>query len=145
MEHKFPCPITAEKDLSIYEDYLKGDNGKNTAENALCNAENISNYEMKIESRNGCRLMPTASQMPEKLSNSAFFSAYLRNHIGKLIKVESLIGNCLESRTGTLIQVGADYIVIKLYKSCSTTVCDGPSIKYITIIHNNNLNNAVLF
>lgn len=145
MEHKFPCPITAEKDLSIYEDYLNSDDCKNTAETAICNTQNTKGYEMKIESSRGCQLMPTASQMPEKLSNSAFFPAYLRNHIGKLIKVESLIGNCLESRIGTLIQVGADYIVIKLYQSCSTMVCDGASIKYITIIHNNDLNNAVLF
>ncbi len=110
MENNFPIPITCDNDLAVYEKFLKGDN------------------------------KPSISQKfytPETLTNSVYLPAYLKGHIGKLVKIETLIGDCLQSRIGTLIQVGADFVVIKLSQGCSSMVIEGKCIKFITIIHDN--------
>ena len=68
-------------------------------------------------------------------NNCGYFKGYLKKCIGKLIRVESLIGNRLQTRTGILMDVGCDYIVIKTATNCSSMVIEGTSIKYITVLH----------
>lgn len=80
-----------------------------------------------------------------RLSDTVYLPAYLKTMTGKLVRVESLIGGCLESRVGILLRVGADYIVLKLYRGCSTMICEASSIKYITVIHDNDLNKSGFF
>ena len=113
MENNFPIPIVSEKDLNVYENYLRQDN----------KATNV--------------VVKNKSYIPETLTNPVFLPAFLKNHIGKLVKIESLIGDCLQARVGTLLQVGADFVVIKLNQNCSSMVVEGRSIKFITIIHDN--------
>ncbi len=127
MERNLPSYITSEQDLIAYEKYLK--NGKRE----LCSEK--KQYHMQIET-------PKKTQTPEILSNPIFFQCYLKKHIGKLIKAESLIGNRLENRMGTLIDVGSDYIVIKPTKHCVTTMINLKSVKYISIIHDNDRSKA---
>lgn len=124
MEHNFPCPITGDKDLKYYEDYLK-------------KCDNGSECRVTVEKGSKCNNM--------RLTDTAYMPAFLNTMVGKLVRVESLIGGCLESRVGILMNVGADYIVLKLYRGCSTMICEASSIKYITVIHNNDLNKAGLF
>lgn len=124
MEHNFPCPITGDKDLKYYEDYLK-------------KCDNGSDCSIRVE--NG-------SKRPNiRLSDMAYLPGLLNTMIGKLVRVESLIGGCLESRVGILMNVGADYVVLKLYRGCSTMICEASSIKYITVVHDNDLNKSGLF
>ena len=113
MENNFPIPIVSEKDLNVYENYLKQENKQ----------KNIS-IKSKV-------------YVPETLTNPVFLPAFLKNHIGKLVKIESLVGECLQAKIGTLLQVGADFVVIKLNQNCSSMVIEGRSIKFITIIHDN--------
>ena len=130
MEHNFPCPIRSDKDLNFYEDYLKS-----------CDTEQgDKSCKMTVENSHS-RGVNTCT----RLSEEAFLPAYLKTMTGKLVRVESLIGGCLESRVGILLEVGADYIVLKLYRGCSTMICDASSIKYITVIHDNDMNKAGLF
>ncbi len=137
MEHNFPCPIKSDKDLKYYEDYLK-----------KCDTEG---EELQIRNKAGERKMTVESGSPRdkntalRLSDTVYLPAYLKTMTGKLVRVESLIGGCLESRVGILLRVGADYIVLKLYRGCSTMICEASSIKYITVIHDNDLNKAGLF
>ena len=56
-----------------------------------------------------------------------------------------LIGGRLESRVGTLLEVGADYLILKLYRGCSTMICELSSVKYVTVIHDNDINKTGLF
>ena len=50
---------------------------------------------------------------PETLRNPTYTPGYLREHIGKLVRVEFLIGtNGLTYRTGVLVEVGASYIAV---------------------------------
>lgn len=88
---------------------------------------------------------------PETLTNNIYTPAFLRENIGKLMRVEFLIGtNNLVDRTGILIDVGASYILLKALESDVITYADIYSIKFITIsnlpynmlydLNNSNLN-----
>ena len=76
----------------------------------------------------------TPSNMPETLTNSIYTPAFLRNYIGKLLKVEFLIGTCtLQDRMGILLDVGASYIVLRSVQDNNLLYCDIFSIKFVTI------------
>ena len=71
---------------------------------------------------------------PETLTNNIYTPAFLRENIGKLMRVEFLIGtNNLVDRTGILIDVGASYILLRALESDVITYADLYSIKFITI------------
>ena len=97
----------------------------------------------------GAQGTPTASLLPGSpsqpspvtLESSLFTPGFLRTQIGKLMRVEFLIGtNGLTDRTGTLIGVGASYILLKLVSGDinggNTMMCDIYSIKFATIVEN---------
>ena len=63
--------------------------------------------------------------------------SYLYTHIGKLIKTESVIGENIICKVGKLLQVGNNFLVIKLKDTCATTVIELSSVKFITIVHDN--------
>ena len=74
------------------------------------------------------------SETPEMLTNNIYTPAFLRENIGKLMRVEFLIGtNNLVDRTGILIDVGASYILLRALESDVITYADLYSIKFITI------------
>jgi hypothetical protein len=51
------------------------------------------------------------------------------------MRVEFLLGtNLLTDRTGTLVAVGASYIVLRLVDSDDLMMCDIFSIKFVTIL-----------
>ena len=71
---------------------------------------------------------------PEILTNNIYTPAFLRENIGKLMRVEFLIGtNNLVDRTEILIDVGASYILLRALESDVVTYADIYSIKFITI------------
>ena len=91
-----------------------------------------------------------ANIMPEVLTNAIYTPAFLRTQIGKLMRVEFLIGtNNLVDRIGILADVGASYILLRSFENDSLVYCDLYSIKFITISttssliqnYNNNTNN----
>ena len=75
-----------------------------------------------------------ANIMPEVLTNAIYTPAFLRTQIGKLMRVEFLIGtNNLVDRIGILADVGASYILLRSFENDSLVYCDLYSIKFITI------------
>ena len=71
---------------------------------------------------------------PEILRNPIYTPAFLREQIGKLMRVEFLIGtNNLVDRIGVLEDVGASYILLRSFENDSLVYCDIYSIKFITI------------
>ncbi len=71
---------------------------------------------------------------PEILTNPIYTPGFLRKQIGKLMRVEFLIGtNNLVDRIGILQDVGASYILLRSFESDSLIYCDIYSIKFITI------------
>ena len=74
---------------------------------------------------------------PEILTNSIYTPAFLREQIGKLMRVEFLIGtDNLTDRIGVLEDVGASYILLRSVESDNLVYCDIYSIKFITISSN---------
>ena len=71
---------------------------------------------------------------PEILTNPIYTPAFLREQIGKLMRVEFLIGtNTMTDRIGILEDVGASYILLRSFENDSLVYCDIYSIKFITI------------
>ncbi|MDD3303355.1 MAG: hypothetical protein PHP54_00345 [Clostridia bacterium] len=72
--------------------------------------------------------------MPETLKNPIYTPAFLRKHIGDLVKVEFLIGTSLmEDRIGVLLEVGASYILLRSIQDNNLLYCDIYSIKFVTL------------
>lgn len=80
-------------------------------------------------------LAPSLSATPESVQNPYFAAGYLRNYIGREVRVEFLIGStgALSDRTGTLTEVGASYIVLRPVGTDDLLMCDLFSIKFVTI------------
>ena len=79
-------------------------------------------------------LVQTNSNSPEILTNNIYTPAFLRQQIGKLVRVEFLIGtNNLVDRIGILEDVGASYILLRSLESNTTVYADIYSIKFVTI------------
>ena len=90
--------------------------------------------ENKIESKRESRLNQITENSPEILTNSIYTPAFLRQQIGKLMRVEFLIGtNNLTDRIGFLEDVGASYILLRSFEGDSQIYADIYAIKFITI------------
>ena len=77
----------------------------------------------------------SAVQPPQTVQNPYYTAGYLRNFIGRDVRVEFLIGTggTLMDRIGKLLEVGASYIVIRPIRSNDTLICDLYSIKFVTV------------
>lgn len=63
-----------------------------------------------------------------------YLQGYLRTKIGKSLRVEFLIGtSILTDRSGILVSVGIDHIVLVPFNSQDLQVCDLYSIKFVEI------------
>lgn len=88
------------------------------------------NFNNTTEKRN----VVTDSNSPEVLTNNIYTPAFLREQIGKLVRVEFLIGtNNLTDRTGILEDVGVSYILLRSIESGNLVYCDLYSIKFVNI------------
>lgn len=95
--------------------------------------EFMANYEEKQDKRE-TRQVEINQNSPEILTNPIYTPAFLREQIGKLMRVEFLIGtNNLVDRIGILEDVGASYILLRSFENDSLVYCDIYSIKFITI------------
>ena len=74
---------------------------------------------------------------PELITNNLYTPAFLREQIGKLVRVEFLIGtNNLTDRIGILEDVGVSYILLRAIESGNLLYCDIYSIKFVSIAEN---------
>lgn len=68
------------------------------------------------------------------LDSSQFLNGYLRTLIGRSVTVQFLFGtDTLTDRTGTLMAVGANYIVVREFGTQNLLVCDFFSIKIVRV------------
>lgn len=91
----------------------------------------------------GYRQMPRVqvdSNSPEVVTNNLYTPAFLREQIGKLVRVEFLIGtDNLTDRLGILEDVGASYILLRSIESGNLLYCDIYSIKFVAIRDNSSI------
>ncbi len=76
----------------------------------------------------------TYSNQPAALSSESlqYMNGFLRTQIGRLIRVEFLIGtSTMVERTGILVGVGANYILINEIETDDLLICDFYNIKFI--------------
>jgi len=76
----------------------------------------------------------TSELIPEPLTSTLYIPGYLKTQIGKLVKVEFLIGTASTDRTGILVNVGVSYIIIRPIEVNGLLLCDLYSIKFVTIV-----------
>ena len=89
------------------------------------------------EIRRDTRLNQINSNSPEILTNPIYTPAFLRQQIGKLMRIEFLIGtNNMTDRIGFLEDVGASYILLRSFEGDSLIYADIYAIKFITISAN---------
>ena len=90
--------------------------------------------ENKVNNQRQNRNVQINESSPELLTNNIYTPGFLRENIGKLMRVEFLIGtNTLTDRIGILEDVGASYILLRSLQSNEITFADIYSIKFITI------------
>ena len=88
----------------------------------------------EIEKNQNRQSLNQQENRPETLKNPIYTPAFLREQIGKLMRVEFLIGtNNLVDRIGILEDVGASYILLRSFENDSLVYCDIYAIKFITI------------
>ena len=73
---------------------------------------------------------------PETLRNPIYVPGYLRQMIGKWVRLEMLIGASMVTRIGRLAEVGASIIVLQMADPRATMLCDMYSIKFVSIVNN---------
>ena len=80
---------------------------------------------------------------PEILTNPIYTPGFLRTQIGKLMRIEFLIGtNNMVDRVGFLEEVGTSYILLRSFEGDTMIYADLYAIKFITIsIGYNNMQN----
>lgn len=97
---------------------------------------------------NDKRTVITDINSPEVLTNNIYTPAFLREYLGKLVRVEFLIGtNNLVDRVGILEDVGVSYILLRSIESNTLVYCDIYAIKFVTISDNpfNNTHQSYYF
>ena len=93
----------------------------------------MENSEKQSDKRE-TRQVEINQNSPEILTNPIYTPGFLREQIGKLMRVEFLIGtNNLVDRIGILEDVGASYILLRSFENDRLVYCDIYSIKFITI------------
>lgn len=93
----------------------------NTSSNCPCNNQNMVSQT-------------TPASVASITDNIMYTQGYLRTQIGKLVRVQFLIGtNSLQDRTGILTQVGSSYIILRSLETGTDIFCDIYSIKFVTI------------
>lgn len=75
---------------------------------------------------------------PETLTNPIYIPGFLRQNIGRWMRVEFLIGNTMTDRVGVLTEVGASYILLHSIDPNSYILCDLFAIKFVVIINTDN-------
>lgn len=93
-----------------------------------------NNEENTTQDKKENRNVEINQNSPEVLTNPIYTPAFLRQQIGRLMRVEFLIGtNNMVDRIGILEDVGASYILLRSFENDSLVYCDIYAIKFITI------------
>ena len=133
----FPYHIETENDLNTYEEYARENDNRNQM------IDDLPTPKFYAQEENMSYIPQNNRNLPKSLKNTAFLPAFLSKNIGKLVKIESLIGGKLEPRIGILMTVGANFIVLRQMRSNNTMICDSTLIKYATIIHDNDVRKLI--
>ena len=78
----------------------------------------------------------TTQPAPMTVNSVEFLNGFLRTQIGRRVRVEFLVGtNTFTDKSGLLIGVGANYILLREAESDDILTCDFFNIKFVTIYY----------
>lgn len=76
----------------------------------------------------------TTQPMPVTAESAQYLNGFLRTQIGQRVRVSFLIGtNSFLDKSGKLMDVGANYIILQESMTDDLLVCDFYTIKFVTI------------
>lgn len=76
------------------------------------------------------------AQIPITAESIQFLNGFLRTQIGRKVRVEFLIGtNTFTDKTGILLGVGVNYILINETNTDDVVACDFYNIKFVTFYY----------
>ncbi len=80
--------------------------------------------------------MGMGAETPVTVQSPYYTAGFLKNFIGKNVRVEFVLGTAgaTTDRVGTLLEVGASYIVIQPLLTDDLLMCDLYSIRFVTIV-----------
>lgn len=85
-----------------------------------------------MQPRDTTPIFPWNQPMPVTVESLQYMNGFMRTQIGRRVTIEFLIGtNTLTDRTGTLLAVGANYILINEVETDDILLCDFFSMKFI--------------
>lgn len=100
----------------------------------LANRRGVTTQEKKQEQEQSQETRQTQNNTPEVLTNPIYTPGFLRTQIGKLMRIEFLIGtNNMVDRVGFLEEVGTSYILLRSFEGDTMIYADLYAIKFITI------------
>ena len=113
-----------------------------TPGNRIPTLEEIAGYNIQnpkipaplpqIQPTPGQSVPMTGSNVGESTSHMQSQNGFLLTQLGRTVTVEFLVGaNTLVDRTGVLLAVGANYILINEIQTDDITACDFYNIKFI--------------
>ena len=111
----------------------------------LVNRRGTNNQETKqMQEQQTQETRQTQNNTPEVLTNPIYTPGFLRTQIGKLMRIEFLIGtNNMVDRVGFLEEVGTSYILLRSFEGDTMIYADLFAIKFITIsISYNSIQNS---
>ncbi len=118
--------------------------GNNTNNNMMGQSQGIAMPQRQEQSFPTTRVpQPNNMQISNQENLLQFQSmgnmnSFLRTQIGKSVSVQFLVGtNTLVEKSGTLLGVGSNYIVLKENGSGDILVCDFDNIKFVRFEENN--------
>ena len=78
---------------------------------------------------------PEVAILPQTWLSTLYTAGFLKTQIGKKVRVDFLIGtNIVTDRTGTLVGVGASYILLRIEETGEIIMGDLYSIKFVTVM-----------
>ncbi len=100
-------------------------------EHELCHIseeKDLTVYEQQLADINKLTIIPKQKNL---------FASYLTIHKGKLVKVELSCNSACKFKVGILLDVGEDFVAIRVGNTCISTVIPFENIECISFIHNN--------
>jgi len=97
----------------------------------IMNESDLEYYEKRLGYLN-CN---NVNQSHEKIPRKKDLITHMDFHKGKLMRVEAVLGGCIKIKVGKLIEVGDDYICLKIGKEPTSAVIPIDKIHSVTIFH----------
>lgn len=119
---------------SVYPQAMQNAANQTAAQNALQPYQNIMPQTSQSNSMMMQPIQPSNQPQSEMLYNDEYLNAILQKFVGQKVVVEFLIGtNTLLDRSGYLLEVGANYLILNELETDDLLVCDFYSVKFVRV------------